>query len=83
MLHKGPDKRWLIPTLLNYLIIISAKMAQERISMPSGMGGLVRYFDEYKSKIRFKPGHIIVLCVVVIVIMLFLYSYGNRLLGIR
>ena len=57
-------------------------MAQDKISMPSGMGGLVRYFDEYQSKIKFKPGHIIVLCVVVIVIMLFLYSYGNRLLGI-
>ena len=58
-------------------------MAQERISMPSGMGGLVRYFDEYKSKIKFKPGHIIVLCFVVIAIMLVLYSFGNRLLGIR
>ena len=58
------------------------KMAQDRISLPSGMGGLVRYFDEYKSNIKFKPGHIIVLCVVVIVIMIFLYSYGNTLLGI-
>ena len=58
-------------------------MAQDRISMPSGMGGLVRYFDEYKSKIKFKPGHIVVLSIVVIIIMLFLYSYGNRLLGIR
>ncbi|MBI2654483.1 preprotein translocase subunit Sec61beta [Candidatus Woesearchaeota archaeon] len=58
-------------------------MAQERVSMPSGMGGLVRYFDEYKSKIKFKPGHVIVLSLVVVVIMLFLYSYGNRLLGIR
>lgn len=57
-------------------------MAQDRITMPSGMGGLVRYFDEYQSKIKFKPGHIVVLCVVVIVIMLFLYSYGNSLLGI-
>jgi len=57
-------------------------MAEDKIIMPSGQGGLVRYFDEYKSKIKFKPGHIIVLCVVVIVIMLFLYSYGNRLLGI-
>ena len=58
-------------------------MPQDKISMPSGMGGLVRYFDEYQSKIKFKPGHIIVLCVVVILVMLFLYSYGNRLLGIR
>ncbi len=53
-----------------------------KISMPSGMGGLVRYFDEYKSKIRFKPGHIIVLCIVVIVIMILLYSYGNSLIGL-
>ena len=57
-------------------------MAQDKISMPSGMGGLVRYFDEYKSKIKFKPGHIIVLCVIVIIIMLFLYSFGKRMIGI-
>ncbi|MBW2974497.1 preprotein translocase subunit Sec61beta [Candidatus Woesearchaeota archaeon] len=57
-------------------------MAQDKISMPSGMGGLVRYFDEYKSKIEFKPGHIIILCVVVMVIMIILYTYGNRWLGI-
>lgn len=57
-------------------------MAQDKISMPSGMGGLVRYFDEYQSKIKFKPGHIVILSVIVVIIMLFLYSYGNRLLGI-
>ncbi len=51
------------------------------MQMPSGMGGLVRYFDEYKSKIEFKPGHIIILCVVVIAIMVFLYTYGGKLLG--
>lgn len=57
-------------------------MGRDRISMPSGMGGLVRYFDEYKSNIRFKPGHIIVLCIVVMSIMILLYTYGNRLIGI-
>ncbi len=57
-------------------------MAQDKISMPSGMGGLMRYFDEYKSKIRIKPGHIIIMVIVVIVIMIFLYTYGNRILGI-
>ena len=51
--------------------------------MPSGMGGLMRYFDEYKSKIRIKPGHIIIMVGVVMVIMIFLYSYGNALLGIE
>ena len=57
-------------------------MAQDKVSMPSGIGGLVRYFDEYKSRIKFKPGHIIVLCILVIVIMVFLYAYGNKMLGI-
>jgi preprotein translocase subunit Sec61beta len=57
-------------------------MTQQKINMPSGSGGLMRYFDEYKSKIRIKPGHIIILCIVVVVIMIFLYTYGNNLLGI-
>lgn len=57
-------------------------MAQDKISMPQGMGGLVRYFDEYKSKIRFKPGHIVILSIVVIIIMIFLHAYGDRMLGI-
>jgi preprotein translocase subunit Sec61beta len=57
-------------------------MGNDKISMPSGMGGLVRYFDEYKSKIEFKPGHIIILCIIVMVIMVILYTYGNRWLGI-
>ena len=54
----------------------------DRVQMPSGMGGLVRYFDEYKSKIEFKPGHIITLCVVVMIIMIFLYVFGASLLGL-
>jgi len=57
-------------------------MAQQKINLPSGSGGLVRYFDEYKSKIRIKAGHIIIMCIIVILIMLFLYTYGNGILGI-
>lgn len=73
----GSDKRWLILALH-----FSIKMAQDKIQMPSGMGGLVRYFDDYKSKIQFKPGHIVILCIVVIIIMILLYSYGHKLLGV-
>ncbi len=52
-----------------------------RVSMPSSTAGITRYFDEYKSKITFKPGHIIILCIVVIVISLILHTYGSRWLG--
>ncbi|MBD3354753.1 preprotein translocase subunit Sec61beta [Candidatus Woesearchaeota archaeon] len=57
-------------------------MANDKVRMPSGMGGLVRYFDEYKSKLTFNPGMIIVLCVIVIIIMIVLHLFGNKLLGI-
>ena len=57
-------------------------MAKERMQMPSGMGGLVRYFDDYKSKIEFKPGHIIVLVIIIIIIEIVLHSMGNGWLGL-
>ena len=49
--------------------------------MPSSMGGLVRYFEEYKSKFSFKPGHVIVLVIAVIIIVIILHIYGRALLG--
>ena len=57
-------------------------MAQDRVSMPSSMGGLVRYFDEYKSKITFKPGHIVIFIVIIIVIEILLHWRGSSLLGL-
>jgi len=48
-------------------------MAQEKINMPSGMGGLVRYFDDYKSKIEFKPEIVIVAIIVVIIAEILLH----------
>lgn len=50
--------------------------------MPSSMGGLVRYFDEYKSKIQFKPGHIVVFIVMIIIIEILLNWRGSSLLGL-
>lgn len=47
-------------------------MAEERIRMPSGMGGLVRYFDDYKSKIEIPAMFFVVFVVVVIIFYLFI-----------
>jgi preprotein translocase subunit Sec61beta len=55
---------------------------KEKINMPSGIGGLVRYFDEYKSKIEFKPGVVIIMVLVVIIIMIILHSSGKAWFGI-
>lgn len=53
-----------------------------RIQMPSGIGGLVRYFDEYKSSISIKPGHILIAIGLVIVLMILLNMFGSAWLGI-
>lgn len=47
--------------------------------MPSSGGGLVRYFDDYKSKIEIKP--IIVIIAIIVVILLELYLHMFRVLG--
>ena len=47
-------------------------MGNNKISMPSSGGGLMRYFDDYRSKIQIKPSYIIVLIVIVIVVELVL-----------
>ena len=47
-------------------------MANQKISMPQSGGGLIRYFDEYKSKFEIDKKWIIVAVVVIIVVELFL-----------
>jgi preprotein translocase subunit Sec61beta len=56
-------------------------MASDQIRMPSGQGGLVRYFDEYKSKIEISPGAVIVMCILVMAIVILLHYFGNSWLG--
>ena len=51
-------------------------MAEEKIRMPATQGGLVRYFEDYKSKLEFRPGHIIIMALVVILIEVFLHVKG-------
>jgi preprotein translocase subunit Sec61beta len=56
---------------------------QNKINMPSGMGGLTRYFDDYSSNIELKPGHVVILSIIVMVLIIFLHIQGFSLLGIK
>lgn len=38
----------------------------DRMNMPSGMGGLLRYDEEYPSKIMLKPTHVIIFIVLIV-----------------
>lgn len=57
-------------------------MAQDKISMPSSMAGLTRYFDDYKSKIELKPEHVIALIIIVIILELLLNWQGAAWFGL-
>lgn len=48
----------------------------EQVRMPSGMGGLVRYFDDFKTKISLSPILIMVLIISVIVLEYILHNFG-------
>lgn len=48
-------------------------MADERIRLPSGIGGLVRYFDDYKSKVEINKNYFIIFVVLVIIFYLFVH----------
>ena len=37
-----------------------------KIQMPSGFGGLMRYQDEYESKFNLKPSHVIVFIILIV-----------------
>ncbi|MFH1377086.1 MAG: preprotein translocase subunit Sec61beta [Candidatus Woesearchaeota archaeon] len=53
----------------------------DKVQMPSSMGGLVRYFDEYKSKIELSPSVVIVLILLVVLIEVILHTYGQGWFG--
>jgi preprotein translocase subunit Sec61beta len=41
-------------------------MPQNKINMPAGFGGLMRYSEEYPSKLMLKPSHIIIFIILTI-----------------
>lgn len=42
-------------------------MAEEGIRIPAGSGGLIRYYDEYRSKLQIKPTHVIIAIALVVI----------------
>lgn len=57
-------------------------MADDRITMPSSGAGITRYFDDYKSKIEIKPGVVLILIVIIVIIEAILHLQGYKLLGL-
>ena len=51
-------------------------MANDKINLPGSGGGLVRYFDDYKSKLEIKPIMVIIAIAIVILVEVYLYKVG-------
>jgi len=57
-------------------------MADNKINLPSSGGGLIRYFEEFKSKFTLKPQHVIAFIILVVIVEILLHFYGNALFGL-
>ena len=55
-------------------------MADNKVQLPSGMGGLVRYSEHSTTKVQFKPGTVIIFIVLIIIIEILLHMYGGNLI---
>ena len=58
-------------------------MAQDKLRMPSSTAGITSYFDEYRSSIEFTPGHVIVFCIIVVLIVVALHMWAGAFLGLQ
>ncbi|HLC90747.1 MAG TPA: preprotein translocase subunit Sec61beta [Candidatus Nanoarchaeia archaeon] len=55
-------------------------MSQDnKIRLPSGQGGLTRYFDEFSSKIEMSPTTVIILAVAIMLAVIALHYFGGQL----
>jgi preprotein translocase subunit Sec61beta len=41
----------------------------DKINVPAGFGGLVRYGEEYDSKLNLKPEHVIIFIIAVVILV--------------
>jgi preprotein translocase subunit Sec61beta len=48
--------------------------SKDKVFMPSSQGGLLRYFDEEQTKIKIKPGHVIVLIGILVAVEIILHA---------
>jgi preprotein translocase subunit Sec61beta len=51
-------------------------MADNKIQLPQSGGGLVRYSEDYKSKIELSPMTVVVMIIVVILVEIGLHVFG-------
>ena len=56
-------------------------MTENKISIPSGGGGLTRFNEDSGSKVEISPGAVIVFCAIIILIIILLNYLGGKFLA--
>lgn len=56
-------------------------MAKDVTRMPSSTAGITSFQEEYSSRIKIQPGHVIVIAIIVILIITALHLWGSGFLG--
>ncbi len=56
-------------------------MAKERLHIPASTAGITRYFEEYRSKVEIKPGHVIGFAIFIGILVLALHAFGGAFLN--
>lgn len=64
-------------SFLNPDLFLCTMGKKDKIQMPSSGAGITRYFDDYKSKVEFKPEHVIIMVIIVIIIIVILHLQGG------
>ena len=56
-------------------------MADDKLRLPSGQGGLTRFSEEGGSKLEISPKTVIIIAIVIMLVVILLHSYGGSLLS--
>jgi len=57
-------------------------MAKDKTRMPMSTAGITTYFEDYRSKIEFKPGTVIIMCIAVVLVAVALHMWAGGILGL-
>jgi len=51
-------------------------MASEKMRLPSSSAGITSFYNEYKSNFVLKPGHVVALVILIIILEIMLRSFA-------
>lgn len=54
----------------------------DKVRMPASTAGITQYWDEVKTKVTFRPEHVVILAILVVIVIVLLNAYGKSWFGL-